>query len=185
MVLDIVEEKKDSTKVVVSVLLFIGLLLIVLFNERTSFYAIMGFSFIFSLMQAIEGFSIRQLGVFTIDEKVCELQRGPGEIIRYDYKDIKCVLIDHYRYMTGMFSTTQKAIMKITIQQAEQEISFTVLIRSKKVKEEFKATLKKLYENNVCIREYDMNGTRSFLFRSNLSYNEIQNIKQEYNISWH
>ncbi len=185
MVLDIVEEKKDSIKVVVSVLLFIGLLLIVILNERTSFYAIMVFSFIFSLIQAIEGFSIRKVGVFTIDEKVCELQRGSEDIIRYDYHNIKCVLIDHYRYMTGMFSTTQKVIMKISIQQAEQELSFTVLIRSKKVKEELKVILKKLYENNVCVREYDMNGNRSFLFQSNLSYKEIQDIKQEYNISWY
>ena len=185
MVLDIVEEKNDSIKIVVSVFLFIGLLLIVIFNERTSFYAIMVFSGLFSIMRAIEGFSIRKVGMFTIDEKFCELRRGSGDIIRYDYQNIKCVLIDHYRYITGIFSTTQKIIMKISIQQAEQELSFTVLIRSKKVKEELKAILKKLYENNVCVREYDMNGSRSFLFQSNLSYKDIQDIKQEYNISWY
>ena len=184
MVLDVVEEKKDFIKVAVSVLLFLGLLLIVIINERTSFYAIMVFSFMFSLLQAIEGFSIRKVGVFTIDEKACELRRGSRDIIHYDYQNIKCVLIDHYRYLTGMFSTTQKVIMKISIQQAEQELSFTVLIRSKKVKEELKAILKKLYENNVCVREYDMNGNISFLFKSNMSFKEIQDIKQEYNISW-
>jgi len=185
MVLDIVEEKKDSLRIVASVFLFIGLLLVVVFNERSSFYAIMIFSGLFSLIQSIEGFSIRKVGVFTIDGKGCELQKGEGDIIRYDYQDIKCVLIDHYRYLPGMFSTTQKVIMKISIQQADQELSFTVLIRSKKVKEELKAILKKLYEKNVCIREYDMNGSRSFLFQSNLSYKEIQEIKQVYNINWY
>ena len=64
MVLDIVEEKKDSLRIVASVLLFIGLLLVVVFNERSSFYAIMIFSGVFSLIQSIEGFSIRKVGVF-------------------------------------------------------------------------------------------------------------------------
>ena len=185
MVLDIVEEKKDSIKIVVSIIFFIGLLIAVIFDDRTSIYAIMVFSFIFSLIYTIEGFSIRKVGMFTMDEKVCEIQRGSGEIIRYDYENVKCVLIDHYRYMPGMFSTTQKVILKISIQQAEQELSFTILVRNKKVKEELKVILKKLYENNVCVREYDMNGNRSFLFKSNLSYKEIQDIKQRYNVSWY
>lgn len=185
MGLDIIEERNNYIKIVLGALLIIWLLLDVIFNQERSSYAIITFFGILGILQTFESFSIRKVGRFSINETDCGLKRNSGEILRYDYANIKYILIDQLRYLEGAFPSKSKIVLKISIQDSEKEISFIVLLRGKKAKEEMILLLKKLYENNIGVREYDMNGCRSFLFRSNLSYEEIQDIKQNYNLSWY
>lgn len=184
MELDIVEEKNGTTKIVITLFIFIGLVLVSLFAEEKSFFAIMSFAVAFSFLQTIESLAIRKLGKFVINEEGCQLKRNNGENIQFPIGSIKCLLIDQNSYLTGIFSTTEKIILKISIQQEEAEVIVKVLLRGKREKEGIISTLKKLYKNNVCLKEYDINGNRSFLFKTNLNYKEIQEIKKDYNLSW-
>jgi len=51
-------------------------------------------------------------------------------------------------------------------------------------KKDFISLLEKLYLQNINIKEYSLLGSRMFLFKENLSFNEIQEIKNKYQISW-
>ena len=185
MNLDIIEEKSNYIKNILVGLLIIWLIVDVMFNQEKSIYAIIVFLGVLGVFQVFESFSIRQVGTFRFNENYSEINKNTESILRYEYTDIKFILIDQVRYLEGAFPAKSKIILKITIQTQEREVSFIVLLRGKKAKLEMIELLKILYKNNIGIKEYDMNGCRSFLFRSNLSYNEIQEIKQEYNLSWY
>ena len=136
MVFDIIEEKNNYTKIVLGSLLIIWLLLDVIFNQERSLYAIVTFFGILGILQAIESFSVRKVGRFSINETDCELKRNSGEILQYDYANLKYILIDQLRYLEGAFPYKSKIVLKISLQEAEKEISFIVLLRGKKAKVE-------------------------------------------------
>ncbi|MCL6097935.1 MAG: hypothetical protein M1391_05105 [Bacteroidetes bacterium] len=184
MILDIIEEKNNYIKIILVGLIIIWLFLDVIFNQEKSIYAIITFLGVLGVLQIFESFSIRKVGEFNINETYCGLNRNTGLTLRYDYSNIKHILVDQLRYLEGAFPAKSKIVLKISIQEYEKEVTFIVLLRGKKAKVEMTELLKKLYKNKIGVREYDMNGCKSFLFRSNLSYKEIQEIKQEYNISW-
>lgn len=186
MSLDIIEEKNNYIEIVLGGLLIIWLLLDVMFFKEKTSYAVMVFLSILTFLHTIEGFFVRKVGRFNINEKKCEVKRNTGEIIQYDLTDVKYILINQLYYLlSGSISAKSKIVLKISIQKYEREISFIVLLRGKKEKTKMILTLQKLYENNIPVREYDMNGNRSFLFQTNMSYKEIQDIKQKYNLSWY
>jgi len=183
MRLDVIEERSNYIKIIFTGLLIIWLLIDVTFNQGNSIYVIVMCFSIGGALELFEQLSIRKVGILTLNDTYCEVNKNIGETFHYDYANIQHIIIDQLRYLEGAIPAKSKIILKITIQELEKEKAFIMLLRGKKAKAEMTELLKTLYKNKVSVKEYDMNGSKSFLFRPNLSYNEIQQIKREYNLS--
>lgn len=81
-------------------------------------------------------------------------------------------------------SFTSRLFTKIRIESPEGLIRIFPIVIRKKQRDEFTAALDTLNRKGVQIKESDELGARCFLLRGNLSYNEIQQIKKEYNLTW-
>lgn len=186
MKLPIIEYRNDLLRNSLVAILFLGLLYVVAFyGEDRSIYAILAFSTSLSLILSIDSLVFRKTGIFKIESNSCEIDRMPIESFSINYSDITYLIIDHFKYHNSGFAFKSYLILKITIQYQDKEISFKVYQKGEDVKIDLINELKKLYKKGVQVKEYDINGNRCFLFQSNLSYKEIQDIKQEYNISWY
>jgi len=74
---------------------------------------------------------------------------------------------------------------KIMLHAGETDTAYLFVLRSEREKQNFAAVLQRLYKAGVNLREYDAYGSRRFLFRGNLSYADVQKLKEEYDIpSW-
>ncbi len=187
MTLDIVKEKDKTLRYSLAII-FLLVFFILYFSipESKIVFLLLIISNLISLTFSFDKLKYSKIGFCKIlDEKITiDIN---GEIKKeYNFTELSHLLIDHnYFYANNYFFKTNNDL-KITLQKLDDEISFKVLITKRKEKIKFKNILEKLYKSGIIqIKEYDKNGSRSFLFKSNLSYNEIQDIKQKYNLSWY
>ena len=102
----------------------------------------------------------------------------------FKINELTKMLIHHNNfYITNPIIKTNNEL-RITFQKPDEEFSYKVYVKGKSAKDELKKALEKLYASGLNIREYGTNGERSFLFKKNLSYQEIQEIKSQYSLSW-
>ena len=76
-------------------------------------------------------------------------------------------------------------VMKLVIELNEdKQIINHFYIRDKKELTHYLEILKRLYRKGMNLKEYNQKGERIFLLQSNLKYQDIQEIKEEYGIQW-
>jgi len=74
--------------------------------------------------------------------------------------------------------------LKLGFQHDNEIFNYTIRLTSKSQNEQFKSLLSHWYKQKINIYEYDSSGLRVFLLKSHLTYKDIQNIKNEYQIDW-
>ena len=186
MTLDIVKEKNKTLRYTLTfIFLFVFILLYYSLPESKIVFPLLVMVNLISITFSLDMLKYSKIGLCEIlDDKI--LIDISGKEKKYNFNELSHLLVDHNYFYPNHYFVKTNNDLKITLQKPDEEISFKVLITKRKEKLKFKNVLEKLYSSGINqIRENDINGTRSFLFKSNLSYNEIQDVKQKYNLSWY
>lgn len=166
---------------------FIGLLFLALLLGASFYFAGNYFYLVFALCLIIswDTMFLYKPGNILFESDKIIISSKEGDNLSINHSDITCLLIDHLKQHYNFLFLRPNMILKITVQYQEKEISFQAYQNGQRVKLEFVKELQRLYKKGIRVKEFDLNGNRCFLFKGNLSFNEIQEIKNEYNLTWY
>ncbi|NMB80566.1 MAG: hypothetical protein GYA14_01975 [Ignavibacteria bacterium] len=101
-----------------------------------------------------------------------------------DIISIKIFLSDPRRFNKSTKWIVKGWVLRIVIEAKEGFLNSYRLMLNREEKEKLTQVLEKLYLKGVKIFERDELGAKYFLLKGNLSYNEIQSIKEKYKLVW-
>jgi len=187
MELPIIEHKNKIIRIILSSIVLVAYLLFLLNNRFDG--NVLTFFFIFilliKLIFSLDKLNIREIGKIKINEKDFSIiNNNSTEKIIFNFKDFSKIFITKKTPLDLFYAGSLKIFLTITLQNTDKEITYNVLLKKSKMRKEFINKLKELYKNNLNIKEFGSDGNRAFLLKSKLSYEEIQEIKKEYNLSW-
>jgi len=182
---EIVKEENKVLRILLTTLVCLVLFALFFFlvKEEVSFLA----GIIFNLASSFtffEKLKYKKTGVFKITDSSIELKYDNSEKIIINKKGISEMIICHKCFDSKNIFQRRSGGLIIDIINQGEKMTCKLYVRSRKNRELFKERLKELYKQSVKIKEVDGNGIRSFLFKSNLTYKEIQRIKTEFNMNW-
>lgn len=184
MTIDIVKEMNKVLRFpFVLFILTVFIILYFVFSESKIIFLLVILTNIVSLIISIDFLKYRKIGKLRIFDDMIEVEIDES-YKEFKFTEISKLKIDHnYFYRTNFFVKTWNAF-NLIIGKSEEEYIYKLYIKGDKVKEQFKNVLEKLYQKGLNVKEYDTNGQRTYLFKANLSYKEIQEIKHKYNLNW-
>lgn len=182
---DLVSERTPYSFKIMFVILLISLKLTA-FGEYKVFYFVIVL-FLFSIIAYPYGIKYRKSGTAEFFDDCITIITSPAsqETISLNPRTILELTYDiqHAKKLKAI-SFTVGMLTKVRIESPEGLIRIFPIIIRKKQRDGFTAILDILYRKGVQIKERDQLGTKCFLLRGNLSYNEIQQIKKDYDLTW-
>ncbi len=130
-------------------------------------------------------FFYQQSGTMKFEEEQITITTESSVVIKHnDLISIKIFLSDPRRFDKSFKWMTRGWVIRLVIDAKNDFLNKYRLLIKKQEKEMFVQILEKLYTKRIRILERDELGAKYFLLKGNLSYNEIQSIKEKYQIIW-
>lgn len=185
MTLEIVKEKdKRIRKTLLSIFLIIALISSFSFSGNKIVFIFLIITNLILLTFSYDKFNFSKIGLLKVFEDKFLVEIDGEEQKEFYFNNLSLLRIEHNHFYSENYFVRVNNDLKITLVKPDEEFTLKVLVK-KKAKLKFKNFLEKLYSSKtIQIKEYNFDGSRSFLFRSNFSYNEIQDIKKKYKLSW-
>lgn len=130
-------------------------------------------------------FFYQKIGTFEFGDEQIIITAGSKIIINLDdIVSIKIFLDDSRHYDKSTKWISRGWIIRLVIEAKDDFINKYRLLIKKDERDKFTSELEKLYARGIRIRERDGLGAKYFLLNGNLTYKEIQTIKEKYNLTW-
>ncbi len=124
-------------------------------------------------------------GTIKFEEEQITITTESSVVIKNDdLMSIKIFLSDPRRFDKSSKWMTRGWVIRLVIDAKNDFLNKYRLLIKKQEKEKFVQVLEKLYSKGIRILERDELGAKYFLLKGNLTYNEIQSIKEKYKIAW-
>ena len=185
MILDIIEKKQVAFfRIFLAVIFAVAIVYLLVNNEEKQIFIILTFTNIMTLLFSFQNLHYKNVGKLNFNLEECIIEKLNTETRKIKFSET-VIVFEKYKIINGAFNINPSIMLNITFTNLESELSkYQVLLKGRKGKKLYLAFLEKLYEEGVRVKEYDLNGNKSYLLKSNLSYKEIQEIKSKYNINW-
>ncbi len=178
-------EKYGKFRFVLTIFVILSLILMLfsLFGNLKLFYSLLASTVMIVFIIIFDKLKYSKIGKINISENEFSLNLD-GNCNHYNLDEFSSLHISHKQFYPNGSIIGANSILKLTFQKPETKFSFWIYLRNKNEKIKFVELLKRLYKTNIEIRETNEKGERTFLFRSNLTYNKIKEIKDNYRINW-
>jgi hypothetical protein len=118
------------------------------------------------------------------NEIIILINNQTNSFLLSDIRDLKIYYFGYSGYRIGRRTSEGDENYLTFIDKYEKKQKFDFYLNSIEEKERLKELFGHWYKERFKFKEYEFGKVRSFMFKSNLSYSEIQEIKEKYNIDW-
>lgn len=184
MELSIVKENNMSLRIILAIIIAIAWTLLILLGDKKTILLVVAIQNLLFLLVNLDRLKFSRIGSFVLLKDEVIVDMPSIKKLNYNFSEIS-LMISHSNFYPESIFTKTNNFLSVSIQNPEKGITVLILFKNKKEKEDFKNKLEQMYINGVIVKEFDTNGKRSFLFAKNLNYQQIQEIKKKYKISWY